>query len=57
MKENYDSFIASQDPDSFADTLGFTKEMAPRFDVTLGDIFDVDWSSADFIFCNSTCFT
>ena len=23
----------------------------------LGDIFSYDWADADFIFCNSTCFT
>ena len=30
---------------------------APRFEVVLGDIYEHDWSDADMIFCNSTCFS
>ena len=30
---------------------------APRFEVVLGDIYEHEWTDADMIFCNSTCFS
>ena len=36
---------------------GMEKSKAPVFDVKLGDIIKDDWSGADFIIANSTCFS
>lgn len=53
MKDVYDS-VCSVDSQ---DNKEFTKySKMPSFDCLFGDMLEHDWSNADFVLANSTCF-
>ena len=56
MKAAYDRYIAEVDSDEYLELFGWPKEHAASFEVVNGDMFQIDWSGADFVFANSTCF-
>lgn len=56
LKAEYDAYTAEADPAEYEAVFARPKSAAPRFDVVLGDILVEDWSNADMVFANSTCF-
>ena len=57
MKAEYDKYVSSQEDLQYFYKFRIQKENAPIFKVELGDILKNDWSEADCIFANSTCFS
>ena len=56
MKQEYQNYIAGVDADEYQQLFGWQKDVAPQFDPIEGDMFGIDWTNADFIYANSTCF-
>lgn len=49
--------MADVDPVEYEGIFGWPAVSAPRFEVVLGDIFEIEWHDVDMLFCNSTCFS
>ena len=49
--------MQSVDPEQYKRVFGWLPSEAPKFECVQGDIFAFDWSDADLLFVNSTCFT
>ena len=57
LKKCYESFVDEMDEAKYKSLFRMEKCKAPGFNVRLGDIITDDWSDADFIIANSTCFS
>ena len=49
--------MAETEAAEYESVFGWGKDVAPRFEVVLDDIFNQQWADADMVFCNSTCFS
>ena len=56
MKQVYDDYVNSLRDQDYFNKFRIQKKQAPNFKVEKGDILQDDWSEADFILANSTCF-
>ena len=55
MKKSYEEeFVYGENSSKVKSLFGFTN--APIFEVYKADILEFDWSNADFVLINSTCF-
>ena len=57
MKAVYETYLTEVVASEYEQVFGWPVVSAPKFDVCQGDVFAMDWSDADMIFCNSTCFS
>ena len=56
LKTEYENYVAQISPEVYQSKFGWSKELAPRFQVESGDLNEHEWGDADFIYVNSACF-
>ena len=56
LKEKYDQYIDEVNELEYQRIFLIPHCNAPKFEVIHGDFFQKDWSAADLVFVNSTCF-
>ena len=57
MKKVYERYVDDLNDQEYYNNFRIQKKNAPFFKVNHGDILKIDWSEADFILANSTCFS